>query len=93
MTQLPSPLLVPDRITTLVGPPDNEMAALVAALAVSYKTGSPLVPGFVPEGPSEVRVYAYRFTWIDWSAWRPTFVVSLELHLRRFTFVARVTRS
>jgi len=42
------------------------MAALVAALAVSYKTGSPLVPGFVPEGPSEVRVYAYRFTWIDW---------------------------
>ena len=66
MTTLPSPLLVPGRITTLVGPPDDEMAALVAALAVSYKTGTPLVPGFVPHHPSDLHVYAYSGNWISW---------------------------
>jgi HK97 family phage prohead protease len=66
MTALPSPLLVPGRITTLLAPPDDELAALVAALAVSYRTGNAIVPGFVPEGPSELTLFAYRFTWIDW---------------------------
>lgn len=68
MTQLPSPLIERNRITTLIAPPDNELAALVAALAVSYRTGSPIVPGFVPQGPSEVAVYPYLGTWIEWRA-------------------------
>ena len=66
-----SPLLLPihrDRMTTLVGPPDNEMAALTAALALSYKTGNRIVPGFVAEGPSEVAAYCYAGTWIEWKS-------------------------
>jgi HK97 family phage prohead protease len=61
------PMLQPGTITTLVGPVDAELAALTAALAASYKTGRALVPGFVPTGPSEVIVYCYDGTWIDWT--------------------------
>ena len=60
-TSLPLPIH-PGRITTLMGPPDNELAALTAAIAVSYKTGLALVHGVVPEGPSEVAVYPYSGT-------------------------------
>lgn len=66
MIELPTPLFERNRITTLIGPADNEMAALAAALALSYKIGVPLVPGFVPEGPSEVIAYCYAGTWISW---------------------------
>ncbi len=62
------PMLQPGTITTLVGPVNDELAALTAALAVSYKTGCPLIPGFVPDGPSEVNVYSYEATWIDWTS-------------------------
>jgi hypothetical protein len=60
------PMLEPGTITTLVGPVGAELAALTAALAVSYKSGRALIPGFVPAGPSEVSVYCYKGTWIDW---------------------------
>lgn len=66
MTSLPSPLFQRDRITTLIGPPDNEMAALVAAIAVSHRTGYPLIPGYVPDGPGEVSAYCYEGDWIGW---------------------------
>jgi HK97 family phage prohead protease len=62
------PMLQPGTITTLVGPVNDELAALTAALAVSYKTGCPLIPGFVPDGPSEVKVYCYEATWISWTS-------------------------
>ena len=68
MTGLPSPLLERDRITTVVGPIDAEMVALTTAIAVSHKTGHPLIPGFLPEGPSDVTLYTYSGTWIDWKA-------------------------
>jgi hypothetical protein len=66
MIGLPSPLFERDQITTLIGPDEAEMAALVAALAVSWRSGVQLIPGFVPEGPSELAFYPYRGTWIDW---------------------------
>jgi len=62
------PMLQPGTITTLIGPVNDELAALTAALAVSYKTGRALIPGFVPAGPSEVSVYCYRYSWIDWTS-------------------------
>jgi HK97 family phage prohead protease len=62
------PLVTAGRITTLIGPLDAELAALTAALAVSYKTGRQLLPGFVPAGPSEVSTYCYRYPWIDWTS-------------------------
>jgi phage head maturation protease len=62
------PMLQPGTITTLAGPVDAELAALTAALAVSYKTGRALIPGFVPAGPGEVTAYCYAGTEIDWKA-------------------------
>jgi HK97 family phage prohead protease len=62
------PMLQPGTITTLVGPLDAELAALTAALAVSYKTGCPLIPGFVPEWPGEVTAYCYEATEIVWKS-------------------------
>jgi HK97 family phage prohead protease len=59
-------MLQPGTITTLVGPVDAELAALTAALAVSYKTGRALIPGFVPEWPSECHFLAYAGTEIAW---------------------------
>jgi HK97 family phage prohead protease len=60
------PMLQPGLITTLVGPVNAELAALTAALAISWKTGRALIPGFVPAGPSEVDVYCYEGTWLYW---------------------------
>lgn len=62
------PLLTPGSITTLVGPPDAEMAALSAAIAVSHRTGVAILPGFVPGGPGEVMVYACAGEFITWKA-------------------------
>jgi HK97 family phage prohead protease len=61
-------MLQPKTITTLVGRVNDELAALTAALAVSYKTGVRLIPDFLPAGPSEVNVYCYRYPWIDWTS-------------------------
>jgi hypothetical protein len=58
--------LQPETITTLVGPIDAELAALTAAVAVSYRTGHSLLPGFVPAGPAEVTLHAYAGQWIEW---------------------------
>lgn len=60
------PMLQPGTITTLVGPVNDELAALTAALAVSWRLGIDLVPGWVPEGPGEVSLSAYELTWADW---------------------------
>jgi hypothetical protein len=50
MTEDLLPGLVPaGRITTLIAPPGDELAALTAALAVSWRLGIELVPGWVPE--------------------------------------------
>jgi HK97 family phage prohead protease len=62
------PMLQRGTITTLVGPVDDELAALTAALAVSYKTGRQLIPGFVPCAPSEVLLHCYAGTWIQWKS-------------------------
>jgi hypothetical protein len=59
-------MIEPGAVTTLVGPIDAELAALVAAAAVSYRTGYPLLPGFVPAGPGEVTLHAYAGQWIGW---------------------------
>src|SRR5450631_4120027 len=61
-------MLQPGTITTLIGPVNDELAALTAALAVSYRTGRQLIPGFVPDGPSEVLVHCYAGTWIQWKS-------------------------
>jgi hypothetical protein len=66
MTGLPTLKFEPGTITTFVGPDDAEMGALVASLAVSYRTGYPLIPAFSPAGPSELAFYAYSGTWIEW---------------------------
>jgi hypothetical protein len=62
------PMLQRGTITTLVGPVDSELAALIAALAVSYKTGVPLISGFVPEWPGEVTAYCYEYSEIAWKS-------------------------
>jgi HK97 family phage prohead protease len=61
-------MLQPGTITTLVGPLDDELAALVAAISVSWRTGTPLLPGLVPEGPGEVSFYAFAGQAISWKS-------------------------
>lgn len=53
-------------ITTLVAPVDDELAALTAAAAVSWRTGEPLLPGLVPTGPGEVSLYVFGSQLIGW---------------------------
>jgi hypothetical protein len=47
MTSLPAPLFEPNRITTLIAPVDNELAALVAALAVLNDARTALAPSLM----------------------------------------------
>jgi phage head maturation protease len=44
------------------------MMALTAAIAVSVKTGREIVPGWLPDGPGEVTVFAYAGLWVDWKS-------------------------
>jgi hypothetical protein len=37
-------------VTTLVGPPGLELAALTAAIAISYRSGCEVVRGWEPDG-------------------------------------------
>jgi HK97 family phage prohead protease len=55
-----------DRITTLVGPIDDDLATLTCAVAISVKLGIEVVPGWVPERPAEVSVIAYEGSWAFW---------------------------
>lgn len=47
---LPGPLVTAGLITTLLGPPGAELAALVAGVDVSHKTGAPIVPAWLRNG-------------------------------------------
>jgi phage head maturation protease len=62
------PLLPTGKITTLTGPPGEEMATLAASIAVSYRTGTPIIPGWAPPvGPGLVTVLAYAGSRIEWT--------------------------
>jgi|GEM_PF-5157759 len=65
----PWPLLPIERgrITTLVGAPGLELAALTCALAVSYHSGVEVVPGWGLDGPGDVIIASYSS---DWATWR-----------------------
>jgi hypothetical protein len=62
------PLLPRGKITTLTGPPGEEMATLAASIAVSYRTGIEIIPGWAPAGPGVVTVIDYVGTGIEWAA-------------------------
>jgi phage head maturation protease len=60
------PLLAAGAITTLVGATSAELAATAAALAVGYRAGLAIVPGWQVAGPGEVELVAYESSWLDW---------------------------
>jgi HK97 family phage prohead protease len=59
------PLLERGRITTLSGS-GLELAALATGLAISYRNGQNLVPGWPSLGPGGVDFEAYAETWVFW---------------------------
>ncbi|HEY8673876.1 MAG TPA: hypothetical protein VIM76_08985 [Candidatus Dormibacteraeota bacterium] len=65
--RLLGPLLEDGRVTTLVGPPGLELAALTCAVAVAYQSGREVVPGWTPQGLGDVTIAAYA---ADWATWR-----------------------
>jgi hypothetical protein len=62
------PLLPRGEITSLIGTPGEEMATLTASVAVSYRTGIEIIPGWAPEGPGVVTVIDYMGNRIEWVA-------------------------
>lgn len=56
------------QITTLIGTPGTELLVLTVALALSYRTGAEIVPGWQPIGSGEVDVVSYEGP--SWCAWR-----------------------
>jgi phage head maturation protease len=67
VTTLVGPLIEDGRVTTLVGPPGLELAALTCAIAASYQSGREVVPGLEPKGLGKVMAYSYLS---DWATWR-----------------------
>lgn len=55
-----------DRITTLVGGTAIELAVAAAALAVGYRAGSQILPGWQVAGPGQVTFIGYEGSWLDW---------------------------
>jgi HK97 family phage prohead protease len=63
---LPVPVLSPGTTTTLVGETAIELAVAAAALAVGYRVGVEILPGWEVSGPGEVTFLAYEGSWLDW---------------------------
>jgi phage head maturation protease len=55
-------------ITSLIGEPGTELLVLTVAIAVSYRTGLELIPGWKPVGSGDVTVFSYEGP--SWCAWR-----------------------
>jgi len=55
-------------ITTLEGTPGTELLVLTMAIAVSYRTGVSIVPGWEPSGSGDVVIDSYEGP--SWCAWR-----------------------
>jgi HK97 family phage prohead protease len=83
---LPASLVTSGAITTVLGQPSAELAALTAAVAVSYRTGFPLIPGSPPEGVGEVTAYLFQGNWIDWKCLAVDIcaAASIEVPMLRF---------
>jgi hypothetical protein len=54
------PLLPRGKITSLIGTPGEEMATLTASVAVSYRTGIEIIPGWVPDNRLPVTTSATK---------------------------------
>lgn len=63
---LSRPVLSAGTITTLVGGTAIERAVAAAALAVGYRAGLEILPGWQVAGPGEVTFVGYEGSWLDW---------------------------
>lgn len=57
-----------DSVTTLTRGASLDLATLTAAVAIGIRLGIEVVPGWVPEAPGEVAIFAYEGNWVEWKS-------------------------
>jgi hypothetical protein len=75
-------MLSTNRITTLIGPPGLELAALTVAIAVSYKLGVEIMNGWCPAQRERSRFTPTRGPGWTGARWCRTSATPLRFQLR-----------